>query len=250
MLKKIPAEDRELLDTIEGLNPLLVLLAPLGFVLFLIYAIGKIYGQARADGIRITPEQFGGVHAEWVAMAEKLGLQTVPELYLQNGNGKLNAFATCIPGYRAFGVIYSDILERALANDDRDALRFILGHELGHIRLKHVMWWYNLLTFVGNLPGLNYLIGQPLSRARGYGYDKIGYALTGDRACKGLLLLAAGKHLYRQVDIDAYEKDQIAGGQKWAAVHNFFIDHPVISWRIAAIRQNRHGDLFIAKKAR
>lgn len=74
--------------------------------------------------------------------------------------------------------------------------------------------------------------------------------ITADRACKGLLMLAAGKHLYRQVDIDAYEKDQIAGGQKWAAVHNFFIDHPVISWRIAAIRQNRHGDLFIAKKAR
>lgn len=46
----------------------------------------------------------------------------------------------------------ADILERALANDDRDALRFILGHELGHIRLKHVMWWYNLLTFIGNSP--------------------------------------------------------------------------------------------------
>lgn len=71
-----------------------------------------------------------------------------------------------MPGYRAFGVIYADILERALANDDRDALRFILGHELGHIRLKHVMWWYNLLTFIGNMPGLNYLIGEPLSRAR------------------------------------------------------------------------------------
>ena len=42
MLKKIPAEDRELLDTIEGLNPLLVLLAPLGFVLFLIYTNGLL----------------------------------------------------------------------------------------------------------------------------------------------------------------------------------------------------------------
>ena len=48
-------------------------------------------------------------------MAEKLGLKTVPELYIQNGNGTLNAFATCMPGYRAFGVIYADILERALA---------------------------------------------------------------------------------------------------------------------------------------
>jgi len=38
--------------------------------------------------------------------------------------------------------------------------------------------------------------------------------------------------------------------QYWASVHNFFIDHPVINWRIAAIRQNRHGDLFWAKKAK
>ena len=35
-----------------------------------------------ADGVRITPEQFGEVHAEWVAMAEKLGLKTFPELYI------------------------------------------------------------------------------------------------------------------------------------------------------------------------
>ena len=147
---------------VDRLNPLLVALIPLGFLLMIAYTIGKTYGKARADGVRITPEQFGEVHAEWVAMAEKLGLKTVPELYIQNGNGTLNAFATCMPGYRAFGVIYADILERALANDDRDALRFILGHELGHIRLKHVMWWYNLLTFIGNMPGLNYLIGEPL----------------------------------------------------------------------------------------
>ena len=155
-----------------------------------------------------------------------------------------------MPGYRAFGVIYADILERALANDDRDALRFILGHELGHIRLKHVMWWYNLLTFIGNMPGLNYLIGEPLSRAREYGCDKLGHALAADRDCKGLLMLAAGKHLYRQINIDAYEKEHIHGSQYWASVHNFFIDHPVINWRIAAIRQNRHGDLFWAKKAK
>jgi len=138
VLQKVPADDRELLDMVDRLNPLLVALIPLGFLLMIAYTIGKIYGKARADGVRITPEQFG--------------LKTVPELYIQNGNGTLNAFATCMPGYRAFGVIYADILERALANDDRDALLFILGHELGHIRLKHVMWWYNLLTFIGNMP--------------------------------------------------------------------------------------------------
>ena len=54
------------------------------------------------------------------------------------------------------------------------------------------MWWYNLLTFIGNMPGLNYLIGEPLSRAREYGCDKLGYALAADRDCKGLIMLAVG----------------------------------------------------------
>ena len=31
-------------------------------------------------------------------------------------------------------------------------------------------------------------------------------------------------------------------------VYNFFIDHPNISWRVAALRQKRHGDLFLANK--
>ena len=71
---------------VDRLNPLLVALIPLAFLLMIAYTIGKIYGKARADGVRITPEQFGEVHAEWVAMAEKLGLKTVPELYSRIAN--------------------------------------------------------------------------------------------------------------------------------------------------------------------
>ena len=68
VLQKVPADDRELLDMVDRLNPLLVALIPLGFLLMIAYTIGKIYGKARADGVRITPEQFG--------------LKTVPELYI------------------------------------------------------------------------------------------------------------------------------------------------------------------------
>lgn len=143
----------------------------------------------------------------WVEMAQKLGMKKIPELYIQNGNGTLNAFATCLPGYRSFGVIYSDILERALANEDEKSLRFILGHELGHIRLSHVAWWYHVLSIVGNLPFINYLVGLPLSCSREYGCDKLGYALSEDKEQNGLLMLAAGKHLYRQVNPAAYEKN-------------------------------------------
>ncbi|UOP05581.1 M48 family metallopeptidase [Conchiformibius kuhniae] len=250
ILNKISDEEKELISEVEGLNFALIALAPLGVVLLIVYSVGKIYGAARANGIRIHQGQFGEVYAIWAEMAGKLGMKTVPELYVQNGNGTLNAFATCILGYRAFGVIYSDILERALANDDEAALRFILGHELGHIRLNHVAWWYNLLTMAANFPGINYLIGLPLSRSREYGCDKLGFALSQDEGQRGLLMLAAGKHLYRQVDMADYEKEHLGKGGKWAAVHNFFGSHPNINWRIAALRQKRHGDVFWARSGK
>ncbi|MDO4694091.1 MAG: M48 family metallopeptidase [Eikenella sp.] len=250
VLAKLSDDEKEAIDAVEGLETPLVLLAPLALLLMIIYQIGKHYGTARGDGIRVTPDQFGEVHAMWTEMAQKLGMKKIPELYIQNGNGALNAFATCLPGYRAFGVIYSDILERALANGDEKSLRFILGHELGHIRLGHVSWWYLILGIIGNLPGINYFVGLPLSRAREYGCDKVGHALSGDSECRGLLMLASGKHLYRKVDLDAYEAEQVHARSFWATVHNFFIDHPVINWRIAALRQQRHGDLLIPKKYR
>ena len=47
----------------------------------------------------------------------------------------------------------------------------VLEHELGHIRYNHVKWWYNLLVFIGNLPGANFILGNPLSRSREYSAD-------------------------------------------------------------------------------
>lgn len=140
ILRMLPADTRDDIKTVRELEWWLVALAPLGLLALFIWNIGQIYGTARADGIQVTTRQFPQAHALWTEMAGQLGFKKVPELYVQNGNGTLNAYATCVPGYRAFGVIYSDILERALANEDEKILRFILGHELGHIRLKHVAW--------------------------------------------------------------------------------------------------------------
>ena len=248
VLEKLPENEKEIISKVEGLYFPLVLLAPAGFVLYLFYQIGMMYGGLRADGVRIKPDQFPEVYAIWKEMADDLGFKKTPDLFVKNGNGTLNAFATCVPGYRRFGTIYSDILERALANQDMQIIRFILGHELGHVRLGHVYWWYFILTAASNLPGVKYFIGLPLSRAREYGCDKIGFELSNDTECKGLLMLAAGKHLYRQVNIANYEKHQICHSTVWDNVYNFFIDHPNISWRVAALRQKRHGDLFLANK--
>lgn len=250
VLAALSDEDREWLEYLEYAEWWLVLLAPLGLLLLIIYEVGKVYGEIVGGGIRVTPTQFPRVHAIWSELAHELGMKKVPPLYLKNGDGTLNAFVSCVPGYRPFGCVYSDIVERTLARDDERSLRFILGHELGHIRLRHVAWWYLMLNALSGLPILNELIGSPMARAREYGSDKIGMALSGDHECRGLLMLSAGKHLYQDVDVDNYEEQHINQRSLWVVVHNAHVGHPVVSWRIAALRQKRHGDLLWPRKVK
>lgn len=88
----------------------------------------------------------------------------------------------------------------------------VLGHELGHIRYNHVKWWHNLLVFIGNLTGANFILGNPLSRSREYSADQLGAALADDSTGECLMILAAGKHAYKDINLEKYEQHQFRGG--------------------------------------
>ena len=248
ILPLLPADEKQVLDWVFQLYVPVVVLIPVGLLLWFAFLTGRLYGNQRAGAVRITPEQFPEVYEMWESMALAQGLKKVPELYTINGNGALNAFASCVPGFRYFSSIYSDMLEACLRNEDWDTLRFMLGHELGHMRLGHVTWWYNLLTFMGSLPFVNYVLGLPLSRAKEYSCDKIGHAIAQDYAYKGLLMLTAGKHLYNQLDTQAHIKESTEERGFWMAIANLFSTHPIVAWRINAVRKNHNGGIFFYRK--
>ena len=77
-----------------------------------------------------------------------------------SGNGALNAFAASNFGCD-FVVIHSELFSNAC--EKKDALTFIIGHELGHLRLGYARLWYQLSTaYVDRVP----LLGGYFSRAR------------------------------------------------------------------------------------
>ena len=248
ILPLLPADEKETLDWISRLYVPVVVIVPVVLLLWFVFLTGRLYGQQRAGAVRITSEQFPEVYEMWESMALAQGLKKVPELYTINGNGALNAFASCVPGFRYFSTIYSDMLEACLRNEDWDSLRFILGHELGHMRLGHVTWWYFLLTFLGNLPFVSYVFGLPLSRAKEYSCDKIGHAIAQDDAYKGLFMLTAGKHLYNQLDTQAHIVESTGERGFWMAIANLFSTHPIVAWRINAVRKNHNGGIFFYRK--
>ncbi len=97
---------------------------------------GLLVAGLRSEAVEVHADQLGRLHAALREVNEKLAPgSTTPELYVLQSGGLLNAFATRHAG-RHFVVIYSDMLE-ALGPDSNE-MKFLLGHEIGHIRRKHL----------------------------------------------------------------------------------------------------------------
>jgi Zn-dependent protease with chaperone function len=150
----------------------------------------------RGSAVRLSRRQFPDIYSLKEDFARRLGLKRDPEIYLMSGNGVLNAFAASTFGYD-FIVIHSELFSNTYEKN-KDALAFIIGHELGHLRLGHTRLWYQLSTaYVDRVP----LLAGFLSRAREFSCDRHG-AYLAPRGEEGLVLLTAGRYVYKQVDVE------------------------------------------------
>ncbi len=147
--------------------------------------------------------------------------------------GVLNAFATRFIG-KHYIVLYSDILEVAY-EEGEEAVKFIIGHELGHVKRGHLNPFLKFLMFPSYIfPFLS----KAYYRACEYTCDNIGYSLAPKGAIMGLLILAAGKNLYKQINLEEYLENTKAdtGILSWLA--EIFSTHPHLNKRIRALYNN------------
>lgn len=199
--------------------------------LFMAHVIG--------NGVRIGPRQLPDLMRRIEAAAHKLGMDRVPEAYVLQAGGLLNAFATKLLS-RRFIIIYSDLLEASDADDGTgraNELDFVIGHELGHLAAGHLATRLFLLP-ARILP----LLGPAYSRACEYTCDRCGHAVTGDLevSSRALAILAAGPRAARRIDIDAYVDQRRETGRFWMGVYELNASHPFLSKRVAALR-SLHG---------
>ncbi|GIE98482.1 M48 family metallopeptidase [Paractinoplanes rishiriensis] len=182
--------------------------------------------QIRGSAVELSPRQFPDLYKTADDFAHKLGLRRRPVIYLANGNGTLNAFAAQAYGHDY--VVLSNELFANLYNNNREGLRFILGHEMGHIRLHHVGLWYQLsVAYSQRIP----LLGPALSRLREYSCDRHGAHLCPTGA-KGLVLLASGRYTENDVNID----ELLRQGQRlhgfWPGITQLPMSHPFVVRRL------------------
>jgi Zn-dependent protease with chaperone function len=183
----------------------------------------------RGSAVRLSRQQFPDIYAVKEDFVRKLGLKRDPEIYLMSGNGVLNAFAASTFGYD-FVVIHSELFSNTYEKN-KYALAFIIGHELGHLRLGHTRLWYQLSTaYVDRVP----LLGKFLSRAREYSCDRHG-AYLAPQGEEGLVLLAAGRYVYKDVDVEELLEQARRFRGFWPTVAQLPQSHPFAVRRIRAL---------------
>ena len=211
-------------DAIVAAFVALLLLVP-GLVVYRQLTRAGIRGSA----VRLSRRQFPDIYAVKEDFARRLGLKRDPEIYVMSGNGALNAFAASTFGYD-FVVIHSELFSNTYQKN-KDALAFIIGHELGHLRLGHTRLWYQLSTaYVDRVP----LLGAFLSRAREFSCDRHG-AYVAPQGEEGLMLLAAGRYIYKQVDTEELLEQAHRFRGFWPAVAQLPQSHPFVVRRIRAL---------------
>ncbi len=189
--------------------------------------------------VRVSPRQFPQVHALAVECAETLGV-AVPTVYVAN-SPVINAYTSGTDD-DAFIVVHSALLDAF----EPAELKFVLGHETGHIQNKHVVYGTVLRVLLdGASVFLRYAAApaqMPLMawyRRAEITCDRAGLLCTRDLAAasRAFLKIAIGSRaLVAQIDLDAFVAQAGEGRVGVGRMLEAFDTHPYLPKRIEALR--------------
>ncbi len=200
----------------------------LGFVLYL-FAQSTLIAHIKGNGVELSEAQFPDLYAHFSACCDRLQIVKRPQAFILNGNGALNAFATKFLGTQ-YVVLMSGVVD---AMDSHvDGVRFYIGHELGHLRMKHLNG--HLLRWpVLWLP----LLGAAYSRARESTCDRHGLACSSSPqgAAQALAALSAGAERWKQMSVTAYVSQTQHTAGFWMSFHELISGYPWLTKRAARV---------------
>ncbi|MFI4929657.1 MAG: M48 family metalloprotease [Burkholderiales bacterium] len=197
----------------------------LGFIVYLLVH-STLIAHIKGNGVALSPAQLPDLHAQFVACCEQLQMKQQPQAYVMNGNGGLNAFATKFLRSQ-YVVLLSDVVDAMRHHPD--GVRFYIGHELGHLRMKHLSWQF-LRWPVLWLP----LVGAAYSRARESTCDRHGAACSTspENAARAMAALAAGGRRWQQIDVRAYLEQAQQTSGFWMSFHELTGAYPWLTKRV------------------
>ncbi len=228
---------------------LMALVAPVVAV----FALRYLYFQKISNGVEMTKKQFPEMYNMYEELAIKMGFSNeknsknpIPPLYLLNGNGVMNAFAAKCAIYDRYIVLHSDIVDVAYVHGNFGALKFVLAHELAHVKCYHIEFKRLLVSPIMTL----LFLSKSVTRAQEYTADRVACYYSLENAM-GMLNFYAGKNLGKDINIEEYFRS-IEKHEKslFLKAVNFMSDHAVGFRRMKALKKaqdtgnwNVHGEM-------
>jgi len=189
---------------------------------------GLLVARLRSESVCITPQQYPELHATFTEVCQRLQLAVVPELYLLQSGGVLNAFATKHAG-RNFVVLYSSFVE--ILGASSPLMKFLMGHEIGHIQRKHLFKTMYLT------PGMVLpLVGEAYHRACEATCDRYGAYAADDlnSSMLALTVLASGREA-SNIDTRQFAEQHFTTRGFFVSWHELLVSYPTLSQRVANI---------------
>ncbi len=189
--------------------------------------------------VKVTRRQFPALYETVLECAERLDVAP-PTVYVSQ-NPVLNA-GTYGTDTEAFVVLNSPLVDQF----EKDELKFVLGHECGHLQNNHVVYHtaaqflaQGVASFVGWAVAPAKVALSAWSRRGEITCDRAGLLCCRDEqaAYDAIMKLAVGSdRLMDEVDLDAY-MDQLEDLQSGLGrVREYFEEHPYLPKRIEALR--------------
>lgn len=183
----------------------------------------KVRALIRGSGVQVSARQLPELHAMVESFSRRLGLSTVPEVYIVEENVQ-NGFAVKL-GKKNLILLTDDVVWGALQSRDPRALGFVIGHELAHIALNHA----------GGIRSLLRTTFPPLARADELSSDNVAAQLVGDAriAIHGLALLTVGPQLLPYINEEALlQQAREVSADRLSKKAERALSHPLILRRI------------------
>ncbi len=184
----------------------------------------------RRNGVRVSQQQFPDIYAKAEMLAQKMELETMPNIYVMESQGLLNAFATRFFG-KEMVVIFSEIFDLHEENRE-DELLFVLAHEFAHLKRRHVLLHFFILPAMV-IP----FLGEAYMRACEYTCDRYAAYYVGnlEASKEALVMLAIGKRLSGKVNQEAFVQQINEEQGFFAWISEKLSSHPDLPKRINAL---------------
>lgn len=198
----------------------------------------RVKAELLGSGVRISPEQFPEIYDKLVYCSKKLGIP-VPETFIHQ-KIELNAFTI---GTNEDAVI---VLNNGLVDQINEReLKFVLGHECGHIQNGHVTYNFMAFLMARLATSVIWLLIYPFLLALRHWSRQA--EITADRAglicCENLNLTKqvmiktalGSKELFNRVNMDEYMIQLEDIRQNIGRLDEFWKSHPHLPKRVAAL---------------